>query len=80
MSVQIIVKLRSERDAPSPADELAREFELALEPMHPRSEDRTLSTYFSADVPDERVEEVLGRLRASPAVEAAYVKPADELP
>jgi hypothetical protein len=39
-----------------------------------------LSVYYKVDAPDERLEELAARLREQEVVEAAYVKPAAELP
>lgn len=39
-----------------------------------------LSVYYKIDAPDERLEEIASRLREQEIVEAAYVKPAPELP
>ncbi|GJD22210.1 hypothetical protein RIVM261_071660 [Rivularia sp. IAM M-261] len=39
-----------------------------------------LSVYYKIDAPDERLEEIAARLREQEIVEAAYVKPAPELP
>jgi hypothetical protein len=57
-----------------------REHGVTLMPMHPGVDDSTLASYFTADVDDDQVETVLDALRSSAAIEAAYVKPADELP
>jgi hypothetical protein len=51
-----------------------------LEPMHPDVPDDDLRTYFSAEVEDDRVEELLDELRGSEGIEGAYVKPPDALP
>ncbi len=39
-----------------------------------------LSVYYAVDAPDERLDELAEQLRKTDAVEAAYVKPAAELP
>lgn len=39
-----------------------------------------LSVYYAVDAPDERLDELAEQLRKNDAVEAAYVKPAAELP
>lgn len=51
-----------------------------LEPMHPSEADDELRTYFYADVEDDRVDELLERLREDQEIEGAYVKPPDALP
>ena len=81
--MQITVKLgptaSSERDAS--LFRSVEEMGVTLAPLHPDSPDRELASYFRVDVPEGiDVEQVLNVLRSSPTVEAAYVKPADELP
>lgn len=52
---------------------------LSLEPEHPGETDPLLTPYFRVQVADEAAaNEVSQALRTSEAVEAAYVKPADE--
>jgi hypothetical protein len=73
--VQIVVKLRAAaKDTAISADEVSRELELQLEPSNPSGGE------FTAEVPEDQIAEVLERLWSSPAVEAAYPKPAAELP
>lgn len=56
-------------------------FGLALCPMHRDSDDPNLQSYFTVEVPDyATAQRVTDRLRQSGAIEAAYVKPPDELP
>lgn len=63
------------RDALRTIDEL----DLSLEPMHPGIDDPQLASYFQVDVPDQRTaDRVAAKLRTSPAIEAAYVKPREE--
>ncbi|SBP88460.1 hypothetical protein THIARS_70080 [Thiomonas delicata] len=60
---------------------LVHEAGLVLRPMHPGVADPELQAYFIADAPetvDTRV--AVERIRACPAVQAAYVKPPDALP
>jgi len=53
----------------------------ALEPMHRDTDDPNLQSYFIVEAPDSATaQRVIDRLRESEAVEAAYVKPPDELP
>jgi hypothetical protein len=53
----------------------------SLTPIHPRSSDSTLDTFFAVEISDpEEAARVLERLRNDPVVDAAYVKPDDELP
>ncbi len=47
-------------------------------PLHPGAEDPRLRSYYVVDVPDgATAERVVARLRQSPAVAAAYIKPPD---
>ncbi len=60
---------------------IANEFGVTVEPVHPGVQDPQLASYFTVRVPDgPTAERVIQRLRQSDRVEAAYVKPADELP
>jgi hypothetical protein len=53
----------------------------SLTPLHPRSSGTTLDTFFALDVTDPHEgDRLLEKLRRDPAVDAAYVKPDDELP
>ena len=52
-----------------------------LQPMHPGVRDPQLARYFVLEVPDSATaEQAIARLRGTPSVEAAYVKPAAEPP
>jgi hypothetical protein len=54
---------------------------ILLEPLHPGAEDPYLSPYFKVKVPDHATAtKVINRLLNCKAVEAAYIKPSDELP
>jgi len=59
----------------------AEELRVVLEPMHPGAEDPHLAPYFTVEVPDSATaEQVIARLQHCKAIEAAYLKPPDELP
>jgi hypothetical protein len=59
----------------------SKELGLTLEPVHPGVEDAELMRYFAVEVPNLAVsEKVIRRLRQCAAIDAAYVKPPDELP
>lgn len=59
----------------------AEEVGAALRPMHPGVPDRELSRYFFVEVPDSPTAgRVISRLQNCAAVEAAYLKPPDEMP
>jgi hypothetical protein len=89
--VEIIVKLHQDialslRDpAPPPpvVDELVRVVEGlggTLSPLHPGGVDPLLVPFYRVEVDEAGVEHALEALLASDAVDAAYTKPADELP
>jgi hypothetical protein len=57
------------------------ELGLSLIPIHPGVEDEDLMRYFAVEVPDRSsADGVVQRLRQCAAVDAAYIKPPDELP
>jgi len=59
----------------------AAELGVELQPLHPGQTHPLLASYFTADVPDrETAEKVVNRLSQFNMVEAAYLKPDDELP
>lgn len=70
-------KNRAARELMAAAEELGVE----LKPMHPETLDPALSRYFAVQLDDATTTgQVLTCLRNCAAVEAAYVKPIDELP
>ena len=55
--------------------------QLSLRPIHPGTADSDMDRYFTVDLDDEASgEELRQRLEGCIGVEAAYIKPADELP
>ena len=61
--------------------ELTRKLGVSIRPTHPGTADPGLSSYFTLESGDEdAIQGVLEQLRAHKGVEAAYVKPRDELP
>jgi uncharacterized protein with GYD domain len=59
----------------------ARELGVELKPMNPGVTDPDMASYFFVEVPDAATaERVISRLSSCSAIEAAYLKPADELP
>lgn len=59
----------------------AEQLGMMLEPMHPGAEEPHLASYFTVEVQDPATaEQVIARLKHCHAVEAAYLKPPDELP
>ncbi len=66
------------------ADELAAvvgQLGATVEPVHPGVDDPQLATYFTVEAANMiGAEQLLDRLRSHPAILAAYIKPADELP
>jgi hypothetical protein len=55
---------------------------VTLTPTYPGADDTELASYFTVEAPEEEeaLAELLAALRGNAAVEAAYVKPADEPP
>jgi hypothetical protein len=92
MTVQIIVKilpdiapeLHQQRISSPELEELSkiqRSLDIVLAPVHPRIKDSSLASYFTVEVPDEaKAKLVIERLKLCKAVDAAYIKPSDELP
>jgi hypothetical protein len=59
----------------------AEELGVMLKPVHPSAEDPYLAPYFTVEVPDAATaEKVIEHFKHCKAVEAAYVKPPDEIP
>jgi hypothetical protein len=78
-----VAALRADRPPSAQAKELLatlRKHDASLTPLHPQATDTSLTPYFTAEVDDERAGQLLDALRSAPAVEAAYVKPADAPP
>ena len=54
---------------------------VALQPMHPGTDDPDLMRFFTVEVPDgASAEQLIARIQHDPEVEAAYLKPPDEMP
>ena len=80
MGVEITTQLSPETALPE-LRALADELGLSFRPLHPGTSDPGLGSYFIIDVPDPAsAQRVLERLRRSPAVRAAYIKPPDAMP
>jgi hypothetical protein len=61
--------------------QLAAQSGAALEPMHPQIEDPALVPFFTITAPDRTTaDQLIQNLRQRRSVEAAYVKPPDEMP
>lgn len=61
--------------------DLARQSGAQLQPLHPNVADQELRRYFVVKMEDaQEAEKLAKQLRDLPQVEAAYVKPAGELP
>ena len=59
----------------------AKELGEVLQPVHIGTKDSNLVSYFRVEVPDSATaERVIARLRHCKAIEAAYLKPSDEMP
>jgi len=56
-------------------------FGLTLVPMHPGTDDPNLQSFFTVEVQDQgTAQRLIDRLQQLAGIEAAYVKPPDELP
>lgn len=82
--MQVTVKLNPVRGAATEGVAQLRTilspFKLEAVPLHPGAADPTLQDYYTVETPDPQVAAVLAQLRASHAVEGAYLKPTDALP
>lgn len=62
-------------------ERLVRELDIELQPLHAATDDPALRRYFTAEVADDaRGHRAAERLRASPLIAAAYVKPPEAMP
>ena len=60
---------------------IVKKFGFILKPTHPGTNNPHLITYFNIQVPDPRTaEKVIHTLQKCKSIEAAYIKPLDELP
>jgi hypothetical protein len=92
MSIHIVVKLagnfakeayQKKLISPELAElsEVQKRLGIVLEPVHPGSDDSNLISFFIVKVPDLATGKlVLERLGHCKAVDAAYIKPTDDLP
>lgn len=54
---------------------------VALQPMHPGTDDPDLMRFFTVEASDsESAEQLIARIQQDAEVEAAYLKPPDEMP
>lgn len=54
---------------------------VAVQPMHPGTNDPDLMRFFTVEVPDSAsAEQLIARIQQDAEVEAAYLKPPDEMP
>lgn len=85
IQVQTDTALALHRQQPTTASkellQAAKELSVTLEPMHPGTRDSRLMTYFTVRVPNqEMAQRAIARFQRCAAVEAAYLKPLDEMP
>lgn len=80
--MRVIVQLREDAAVESQQlTDAAAELGIQLQPLHPGQTHPMLASYFTAEVPDrETADSVINRLSQFKTVEAAYLKPDDELP
>ena len=61
--------------------EVAKRLGISLKPLHPDVDDPLLSLFFTTEVSDRATaERVIARLQRCKAIQAAYLKPPDEMP
>ena len=66
---------------PTALAQVLDDYSLAAQPLDRGTDDPTLRCFYTVDVPrDVAVDDLLQRLKELDAVEAAYVKPVDEMP
>lgn len=88
VTVQVSPNVARSRRQLSPSTEESEEllrvmetFALKLEPLHHNTDDSVLLSYFTVEVQDNTTaQRMIDRLQQLEAVEAAYIKPPDELP
>ena len=84
VSMDVARALHQRGPATAEAEELSRAVEAlgaTLKSMHPGVEDPGLMKYFIVEAPDPATtQHTIDRLRQLKVVEAAYLKPPDELP
>jgi hypothetical protein len=74
ITVQLVPELAKASEIARLADDLG----ISFRALHPGTDDPALASYFVVDVPDSgATQDIVTRLRHSPAVRAAYVKPPD---
>jgi hypothetical protein len=83
-TVEVVVRLStvagSRREIQEEVNRVARECDVALEPLSPSVTDRELAVYTVARVPAGKAEGIVDRLRRCRGIDAAYIKPAGEPP
>jgi hypothetical protein len=92
MTMQVVIQVSADmaralrQRSPPPVDAKALlrtvdSFGLKLEPMHPDTDDPNLQVYFKVEVKDQAAaQQLIEQLQKLAGIEAAYVKPPDELP
>lgn len=61
--------------------QVTKELQIELKPMHPDAQDTLLIPWYKIELRDDaKVDYVISRMLSCKGVEAAYVKPPDELP
>ncbi|MFC1982526.1 hypothetical protein ACFLV5_01890 [Chloroflexota bacterium] len=90
--MQVIVQVSSDlagalrhQTQPTAASEqisrIVKTYGRTLEPMHTNTDSLNLQSYFTIEVPDNATaQSIISHLQQATGIEAAYVKPPDELP
>ena len=69
------------RNASEELSKTLAELGIELKPINPGMDDPHLAPYFTVDVPDiAMAERVISQLQHCKGIEAAYLKPQDEMP
>jgi hypothetical protein len=74
-------KLKPSTQVSRELQQISRELGIVLEPMHPGAQDPLLSPYFIVSVSDTAAaDRIIASFQRYKAIEAAYLKPKDEMP
>jgi hypothetical protein len=83
ISKDIVNAIQNKKHNVDLADEILnveREFDVTLKRLHPGINNTDLSTYFTIDVPNSsNARSIITHLQRCKGIEAAYVKPQDDL-
>jgi hypothetical protein len=82
--MDVALSLQKKQPITNASEELLQtvaELGVELKPINPGMDDPHLAPYFTVDVPDIAIaEQVIAQLQHCKEIEAAYLKPQDEMP